>query len=84
MSGNGKKISRRKFLGTVAGGMAGLTALPFISTNLHAGKFVGSKLHKVSEDKFRKVFDYNKVVRSVCSANCTQACGWNAFVKGDK
>jgi complex iron-sulfur molybdoenzyme family reductase subunit alpha len=84
MSGNSRKITRRKFLGTVAGGLAGLTALPLISENLYAGKFVGRKLHKVSEDKLRKVFDYDKVIRSVCSANCTQACGWNAFVKGDK
>ena len=84
MSGNIKKITRRKFLGSLAGGIAGLTSLPILTETLKAGKFAPSKLHKVSEDKLRKVFDFDKKLRSVCAANCTQACGWNAFVKGDK
>ena len=84
MSRKPKKITRRKFLGTLGSGIAGITALPFLTEKLKAGKFVGTKLHKVSEDKLRKVFQFDKKIRSVCSANCTQACGWNAFVKGDK
>ena len=84
MVGIDKKITRRKFLGSMVGSVAGLMVLPLMTKNLYAGKFIGSKLHKVSEDRLRKVFEFDKKVRSVCSANCTQACGWNAFVKGDK
>ncbi len=85
MSERAKGITRREFITTVAGGIVGLTtALPLLAKELKEGKFVGSKLHRISEDRLRKVLEYDKKVRSVCSANCTQACGWNAYVKGEK
>jgi len=85
MSGKATKITRRKFIGTVAGGIVGLTTgLPLLAQELREGKFVGSKLHRVSEERLRKAFEFERKARSVCAANCTQACGWNAYVKGEK
>lgn len=84
----GKMISRRKFIGLMASGAAAATiafpSLTALAEKLKKGEFVGKRLHKVSEDAHRKVFQFEKVVRTSCAGNCTQACGWNGLVKGGK
>ncbi len=82
-----KKITRRHFLGTMAAGAATTALLPTLaacSSNLQKGKFVGKRLHEAGEEAYRQAFAFDKIIRTSCAGNCTQACGWNAFVKGGK
>jgi len=82
-----KKITRRHFLGTMAAGTATVALLPSLaacSGKLKKGEFVGKRLHEAGEEAYRQIFAFDKVVRTSCAGNCTQACGWKAFVKGDK
>ncbi|MBN2332215.1 MAG: molybdopterin-dependent oxidoreductase [Deltaproteobacteria bacterium] len=82
-----KTITRRTFLGTMAAGAAATTLLPSLvacNSRLKRGEFVGRRLHTAGEEAYRQAFVFDKTVRTSCAGNCTQACGWNAFVKGDK
>ncbi len=82
-----KKITRRHFLGTMAAGAATTVLLPSLTacnTKLKKGKFVGKRLHESGEEAYRQAFAFDKIIRTSCAGNCTQACGWKAFVKGDK
>jgi len=82
-----KEITRRHFLGAMAAGAAVTVlspAMALCSDKLQKGKFVGNRLHEAGEEAYRQVFAFDKIVRTTCAGNCTQACGWKAFVKGDK
>src|SRR3972149_6346962 len=80
------RVSRRKFLYTTAAGAAALalpgcrkSEPPVLSTL--AGEFdpLRSYPYRGWEDFYRKIWTWDKVVRSTHSANCTRSCPW----KGD-
>ncbi|MEA3348294.1 MAG: twin-arginine translocation signal domain-containing protein, partial [Pseudomonadota bacterium] len=72
-----KKITRRHFLGTMAAGAATTVLLPSLSAcggKLKKGEFVGKRLHETGEEAYRLAFAFDKIVRTSCAGNCTQAC----------
>jgi len=78
-------ISRRDFIkiaaaigvsASVVGFVEGLKGFPVY-------RFLVPVLHKRAETKYAGLVSFDRVVRSTCAGNCTQACGWNAYVRGD-
>ena len=88
-SGSGKRrLSRRRFLTTAASGTAAfvlagcarnekpvLTSLVGDLDPLHSYPYRGW------EDFYRKIWTWDKVVRSTHSANCTGSCSWKVYVR---
>ena len=81
-------ITRRGFLYTAAAGTAAL-ALPGcrkadkpVLTTL-AGEFDPLRTYPYRgwEDFYRKIWTWDKVVRSTHSANCTGSCSWKVYVR---
>ncbi len=78
--GEGTNITRRSFLKITAGGIASLSLLGAISA-LKKGE-LGLRYLRRAEEYYAGRVSYDRVVRSTCAGNCTQACGWNAYVRG--
>jgi nitrate reductase / nitrite oxidoreductase, alpha subunit len=87
---NGKKkgISRRRFLHTAAAAGAALAIpgclakdKPVLSA--FAGDFDPLRTYPYRgwEDFYRKMWTWDKVVRSTHSANCTGSCSWKVYVR---
>jgi len=78
-------LSRRDFLKLVAAGAA--SAALVSSVELRGGKplykYLEPIVHKRAEEMYAGRIAYDRAVRSTCSGNCTQACGWNAYVRGN-
>jgi len=83
-----RDLTRRSFIGTAAAGLAAL-AIPGCSrkekpilTSL-AGDFdpLRSYPYRGWEDFYRKIWSWDKVVRSTHSANCTGSCSWKVYVR---
>ena len=76
-----QEMSRRDFLKIVTAGVASISLLGSISA-LREGK-LELKYIRRAEDYYAGRVAYDRVVRSTCAGNCTQACGWNAYVRGN-
>ncbi len=82
------RVSRRNFLYTTAAGAAAL-ALPGCRKSeppvlsALAGDFdpLRSYPYRGWEDFYRKIWTWDKVVRSTHSANCTGSCSWKVYVR---
>ncbi len=74
-------MSRRDFLKIVTAGVASVSLLASISA-LRSGE-LKLKYIRRAEDYYAGKVAYERVVRSTCAGNCTQACGWNAYVRGN-
>jgi len=85
---SGKRLSRRHFLRAAAAGAAAL-ALPGCNRNQKpvlstlSGDFdpLRSYPYRTWEDFYRKIWTWDKVVRSTHSANCTGSCSWKVYVR---
>lgn len=79
-------IDRRSFLKF---GVTGVVALAGAGLTSFLGKdaFLSEQLRATADARaanfYRGMVNYDKVVRTTCAGNCTQACGWDAYVKGD-
>lgn len=71
-----KKLSRRKFLGVTAAAGA------LVSTDI--GLLQQAKAVENTKPYGAFTGEPDKVVRAVCSPNCTGTCGINTYVKNDK
>ncbi len=84
----GRRVSRRGFLCTAAAGAAAL-ALPGCRKSekpvltAFAGEFDPLRTYPYRgwEDFYRKMWTWDKVVRSTHSANCTGSCSWKVYVR---
>lgn len=80
------QINRRSFLKL---GLSGAVALSGYGLAKHMGSdaFIYEDLRPSIDDKsenfYRGMFNYDRIARTTCAGNCTQACGWKAYVKGD-
>jgi len=73
------EIKRRDFLKLIGAGAASVSVLGAIPL-LH-GEF--RYVRKRTENMYAGMVANDRSVRSTCAGNCTQACGWNAYVKGN-
>ncbi len=84
----GRSLTRRHFIRAAAAGAAAL-ALPGCSRrekpmlSALTGEFdpLRSYPYRTWEDFYRKIWSWDKVVRSTHSANCTGSCSWKVYVK---
>jgi complex iron-sulfur molybdoenzyme family reductase subunit alpha len=84
----GRRVSRRGFLCTAAAGAAAL-ALPGCRKSekpvltAFTGEFDPLRTYPYRgwEDFYRKMWTWDKVVRSTHSANCTGSCSWKVYVR---
>ncbi len=79
-------MSRREFLKLLAAGTASavlVASLEELRRTRPAYRYLEPIVHRRALRMYAGRIAYDKVVRSVCAANCTQACGWNAFVRGN-
>ncbi len=72
-------LTRRDFLKIVASGVISASLLGSIS-ELKQGKF---KYIRRAEEFYAGKISFERYVRSTCAGNCTQSCGWNAYVRGN-
>ncbi|HXI02815.1 MAG TPA: molybdopterin-dependent oxidoreductase [Candidatus Saccharimonadales bacterium] len=83
-----RRLSRRGFLYAAAAGAAAF-ALPGCSTGekprltAFTGEFDPLRTYPYRgwEEFYRKMWTWDKVVRSTHSANCTGSCSWNVYVR---
>ena len=80
------QMSRREFLKLAAAGVASV-AIAASLEQMRGGKLAYRYLEPVVHKRALRMYagrvSYDMVVRSLCAANCTQACGWNAYVRGN-
>ena len=82
-------LTRREFLKAVSVS-ATLTVMAPVAKSVERGKAVLSFLGTARERRvvrnavsyWGSIVSYDRVARSTCSANCTQACGWLAYIRG--
>ncbi|MEA1969172.1 MAG: molybdopterin-dependent oxidoreductase, partial [Thermodesulfobacteriota bacterium] len=74
-----EEVKRRDFLKLIGAGAASVSVLGAIPL-LH-GEF--RYLRKRTKNMYAGMVAYDRTVRSTCAGNCTQACGWDAYVKGN-
>jgi len=82
-------LARREFLKAVSASVA-LTALASVAKTVEKGKAVLSFLSSTREYRIARnaasywgsIASYDRVARSTCAGNCTQACGWLAYIRG--
>ncbi len=80
------KVTRRDFLklaATVAVSTAIVAGVEELKTGKPVLKHLEPLVHKRAERMYAGTIAYDRVVRSSCAGNCTQACGWYAYVRGD-
>ncbi|ACX52983.1 molybdopterin oxidoreductase [Ammonifex degensii KC4] len=79
------RLSRREFLKLGLSGLVGAAGYGLIKA-LGEGAYVHEHLRPAidarGEDFYRGFFTYDSVIRTTCAGNCTQACGWRAYVRG--
>ncbi len=86
----GLLVTRREFLKAMAV-TAGLPLLAKVIENVKKGQAVMKTLSSFRDSRVAMAtmyywgqrVTYTKVVRSTCAGNCTQACGWKAYVNGN-
>ncbi|HXZ19892.1 MAG TPA: molybdopterin-dependent oxidoreductase, partial [Candidatus Acidoferrales bacterium] len=86
---NGKRrFSRRGFLSTAASGTAAFVLAgcaknekPVLTTLVGDLDPLHSYPYRGWEDFYRKIWTWDKVVRSTHSANCTGSCSWKVYVR---
>ena len=83
-----KKLTRRHFIRAAAAGAAALAIpgcgrneKPILSTLTGDFDPLRSYPYRTWEDFYRKIWTWDKVVRSTHSANCTGSCSWKVYVK---
>ena len=80
------EISRRKFLKFGLSGVIAASGYGLVK-QLGSGAYMYDHLKPViderSENFYRGMINYDDVIRTTCAGNCTQACGWNALIKGN-
>jgi len=83
-----KKLTRRHFIRAAAAGAAALALpgcsrkeKPILSTLTGDFDPLRSYPYRTWEDFYRKIWTWDKVVRSTHSANCTGSCSWKVYVK---
>ncbi len=80
------KMSRREFLKAVAAVAASATLLATVE-QLRSGRlalrYLEPIIHRRAEQMYAGQVAYDRVVRSTCAGNCTQACGFYAYVRGN-
>ncbi|MGS0745782.1 molybdopterin-dependent oxidoreductase [Syntrophomonas erecta subsp. sporosyntropha] len=80
------EITRRKFLKF---GLSGVVAASGygLAKGLGSGAYLYDYLKPTLDEKagnyYRGMVGFDKVVRTTCAGNCTQACGWKALIKGN-
>ena len=79
-------IDRRDFLkiglsGVIAASGYGISK--YFGTNAFLFDHLRPVLDNKSEAFYKGMINYNRITRTTCAGNCTQACGWNAFVEGN-
>ncbi|HIP65428.1 MAG TPA: twin-arginine translocation signal domain-containing protein [Pyrodictium sp.] len=83
------KVTRREFLKAVSAGVA-LTVLASVAKSVEKGKAVLSFFNAARERRIAQnvvsywgsMISYDRIARSTCAGNCTQACGWLAYIRG--
>ncbi|MDK2372891.1 MAG: molybdopterin-dependent oxidoreductase [Candidatus Korarchaeota archaeon] len=80
------KVTRREFLKLAAAGVASIAVITSLE-QMKGGKLAYRYLEPLSHRRALRMYagrvSYDRAVRSLCAANCTQACGWNAYVRGN-
>jgi len=80
------KLSRREFIKIAATVGVSASVIGFVNSvkgSIPGYKFLVPIIHKRGEERYAGVIAYDHFVRSTCAGNCTQACGWNAYVRGN-
>lgn len=78
-------ISRRDFLKAGLSGLiaaSGYGALKALGSGAYVYDHLRPSLDAKADNFYRGMINYDSIVRTTCAGNCTQACGWNAFIKG--
>ncbi len=79
-------LTRREFLkatATVAVSASLIATVQKLRAGKPAFKYLEPIVHKRAEQMYAGMTAYDYFVRSTCAGNCTQACGFNAFVRGN-
>jgi complex iron-sulfur molybdoenzyme family reductase subunit alpha len=78
-------IDRRDFLkfgitGVVA--LAGSGVISWLGENAFLSEHLRASSDASAANFYRGMVNYDRVVRTTCAGNCTQSCGWNAYIRG--
>ena len=78
------QINRRNFLKLGLSSAIALSGFG-VAKQMGSGAFIYEDLRPSIDDKsenfYRGMFNYDNVARTTCAGNCTQACGWKAYIK---
>lgn len=81
------RLNRRDFLKATAGVMSTATAHDLIK-RLGEGEYLYDLFRpslgaEAKVDDYRNELAYDRVARTTCAGNCTQACGWKAYIQNN-
>jgi nitrate reductase alpha subunit len=81
-----ESTTRREFIKIAAAIGASIAVVGFVEglkSEFPPYRFLVPVINKRAEERYAGVISFDHYIRSTCAGNCTQACGWNAYVRGN-